>query len=327
MNRRAFIALAAGATAWPPGANAQPPPTPVIGFLHSASPEPYAIRLQGFHRGLKESGYVPGENVAILYHWAENQLDRLPDLAADLVRRRVAVIVASPGNAPVVIAKTATTTIPIVFLVSEDPVKHGLVASLARPGGNMTGVNFFNAELNAKRLELLRELLPQAMRIALLLNPANATNAQTTLTDVETAARTMGLQIQVLKASSNRDIDTAFNTLARDRPDALFVSGDSLFNSRRLHLAILAARHALPALYSSRDYPESGGLISYGSNVTDAYRELGVYTGRVLKGAKPAELPIVQPSKFELIINHQTARAIGIDVPPSLLARADEVIE
>jgi ABC-type uncharacterized transport system substrate-binding protein len=328
MRRREFVGLLGGAAAsWPLAARAQQPAIPVIGFLSPASPEVYANRLGGFRRGLKEAGYVEGENVTILYRWAENQLDKLPELAADLVRRRVTVIVTSPGNSPLVAVKAATTMIPIVFLVSEDPVRHGFVASLARPGGSLTGVNFFNAEVNAKRLELLREMVPAAARVAVLVNPTNTTNTQTTLRDVELAARTMGLQIQVLTASTNREIDAVFVTLGRERPDALFVSGDTLFNTRRLQLAILAARHGVLALYSSRDYPESGGLMSYGTNVTDAFREVGVYTGRVLKGAKPADLPVLQSSKFELIINHQTARALGVTVPPQLLARADEVIE
>ena len=327
MRRREVITLIGSAAAWPFAARAQQPVLPVIGFLSPASPEVYANRLGGFRRGLKDAGYVEGENVTILFRWAENQLDQLPELAADLVRRRVTVIVTSPGNSPLVAAKAATTMIPIVFLVSEDPVRHGFVASLARPGGSLTGVNFFNAEVNAKRLELLRELVPAAARVAVLVNPTNTTNTQTTLRDVELAARTMGLQIQVLTASTNREIDAVFVTLGRERPDALFVSGDTLFNTRRLQLAILAARHGVLALYSSRDYPESGGLMSYGTNVTDAFREVGVYTGRVLKGAKPADLPVLQSSKFELIINHQTARALGLTVPPRLLARADEVIE
>ncbi len=327
MRRRDFIGLLGGAAVWPLHARAQQPAMPVIGFLNSSSPETYANRLGGFHRGLRDAGYVEGENVTILYRWAESRMDRLPALAADLVQRRVAAIVASPGNAPPLAAKAATMTIPIVFLVSEDPVRYGLVASLARPGGNLTGVNFFNAELNAKRLELLHELVPAAARVAILVNPTNPTNAQTTLREGQLAARAMGLQIQVLNASTSREIDSVFATLGRERPDALFVGGDPLFNSRRLQLAILAARHGVPALYSSRDYPESGGLMSYGTNVTDAFREVGVYTGRVLKGAKPADLPVVQSSKFELVINHQTARTLGLTVPPTLLARADEVIE
>jgi len=327
MRRRDFLGVVGGAVAaWPVGARAQQA-MPVIGFLNPASSDIYAHRLRGFHRGLKESGFVDGENVTILYRWAENQADRLSELAADLVRRRVAVIVSSTGFAPALVAKAATATIPVVFLVSEDPVRTGLVASLARPGSNMTGVNFFNAELNAKRLELLRELVPSAARIAVLTNPAYATNMESLLRDVETAARVIGLKINVLKASTSREIDAAFKTLASERPDALVVGGDSLFNSRRLQLAILAASHAIPATYSSRDYPEYGGLMSYGTNVTDAFRQLGVYVGRILKGAKPSDLPVVQTNKFELVINAQTARALGLAVPPSLLARADEVIE
>jgi len=300
---------------------------PVIGFLNPSSPETYANRLRGFHRGLKDAGYVEGENVTILYCWAETQMDRLAEMAADLVRRRVSVLVTSPGATAAVAAKAATTAIPIIFLVSEDPVRLGLVASLARPGGNLTGINFFNAELNAKRLELLRELVPAATRVAVLVNPTNPANAQTTLREVELAASSMGLQMQVLKASTSREIDAVFATFGRERPDALSVGGDPMFNSRRLQLAILAARHAVPASYSSRDYPETGGLMSYGANVTDAFRQIGDYTGRILKGAKPADLPVVQATKFELVINHQTARSLGLSVPPTLLATADEMIE
>jgi putative tryptophan/tyrosine transport system substrate-binding protein len=265
--------------------------------------------------------------VAIEYRWAEAQIDRLPELAAELVRRRVAVIAASVGPAPVLAAKAATTTIPIVFIVPEDPVKLGLVASLARPGGNLTGINFFGAELAAKRLELLRELVPTAVRVAVLINPANATTTETALRDLQSAARPMGLQIQVLNASSSWEIDAAFATFVRERPDALFVVGDPLLNSRRVQLVHLATLHKVPATYSQRQYPEIGGLMSYGSNTTDAFRQVGVYVGRILKGAKPADLPVVQSSKFDLVINHQTARMLGLTVPPMLLARADEVIE
>ena len=248
-------------------------------------------------------------------------------MAADLVQWGVAVIVATGGVLSALAAKIATTTIPIVFIAAEDPVKHGLVSSLARPGGNLTGTNFLNTELAAKRLELLRGLLPRMVSVAVLINPANAMNANSTLRDVEAAARAMGLQIHVIRASTGREIDGAFATVLRERPDALFVGGDALFNARRVQLANLASRHAIPATYADRFLPEVGGLMSYGTSVTDAWRQVGEYTGRILKGAKPAELPVVQASKFELVINHQTARMLGLTVPPSLLAIADEVIE
>jgi putative ABC transport system substrate-binding protein len=328
MRRREFITVLGGAVAtWPLAARAQQPAMPVIGFLDPRSPDALADRLRGFRRGLKDAGYVEGENVVIVYRWAENQNERVPELAADLARRRVAVIVTPGGTPSALAAKAATTTIPIVFAVPEDPVRLGLVASLARPGGNATGINFFNVELAAKRLELLRELVPAAAHVAVLVNPTNVANTEANLKEVQLAGRAMGLQMQVVRASTSREIDAAFGTIVRERPDALFVGGDALFNSRRLQLALLAARHGLPATYPSRDYPVSGGLMSYGTDVTDAFRQVGAYAGRILKGAKPADLPVVQASKFELVISHQTARILGIDVPPTLLARADEVIE
>ena len=264
--------------------------------------------------------------MAIEYRWAENQVDRLPELAVELVRRQVAVVTTG-GPAAVLAAKAATTTIPIVFIVAEDPVRLGFVGSLARPGGNLTGINIFTIELAAKRLELLHELVPAAARVAVLVNPAEAAIAQTTVGDVEAAARALGLQIQVFNVSAIREIDAAFATFARERPDALFVAGDPFLSGRRVQLAQLAAFHRLPATYALRDYAEAGGLMSYGPSITDAWRQIGVYTGRILKGAKPADLPVVQPNKFELVINAGTARMLGLDVPPSLLARADEVIE
>jgi putative ABC transport system substrate-binding protein len=287
----------------------------------------FVDRLRGFRRGLKETGYVESENVAIEYRWAENQLDRIPLQAAELVRRQVAVIVASGGPFVALAAKAATTMIPVVFLATEDPVKLGLVANLARPGGNLTGINFFSGELTAKRLELLRLLAPAATRGAVLVNPANATGTENTLRDVQVAARAMGLQIQIFNAGTIGEIDAAFATLVRERSEALFVGADSFFQSRRLQLSLLAMRHAIPATYSTREFVEVGGLMSYGSSVADAYRQAGTYTGRILKGAKPADLPVEQSSKFEMVINGQTARILGLTLPPTLLATADEVIE
>src|SRR5262245_34848496 len=326
LRRRQFITLLGGAATWPFVARAQQAALPVIGFLHGASPVAWMDQLRGFHRGLKDAGFVEGENVAIVYSWAEGQYDRLPALVADLTRRQVTVLVVVTTLGALA-AKAATTTIPIVFLSAEDPVTLGLVASLARPGGNLTGINFFGLELAAKRLELLRELVPAATRVAVLVNPANPVTAEPTVRGVETAARAMGLQIQVLNASNNREIDADFSSFARDRPDALYIGAEQLFTLRSVQLVQLAARLAIPAIYSGRQFTNCGGLMSYAADITDAYRQVGVYTGRILKGAKPADLPVVQSTKFELIINHQTARMLGLEVPPSLLARADEVIE
>jgi putative ABC transport system substrate-binding protein len=324
MRRRAFILALGGAAAWPLAVRAQQPAMPVVGFLGVTSPETIADRLRAFRQGLKNTGYVDGENVAIVYRWTENPTDQFPELATELIRRPVGVIatIASAATA----AKEATTTIPIVFIAAEDPVRLGLVASLARPGGNLTGINIFSAELVAKRLELLRELVPAATRIAVLVNPTGPT-AETTVREVEPAARAMGLQIQVVNASSARDIDAAFATLGRERIDALFVGSDPFLTSRRVQLANLAARHVMPMTSGTREIVEAGGLMSYGSNIADAWRQLGVYVGRILKGAKPADLPVMQASKFELVINLQTARLLGISVPSSLLSVADEVIE
>jgi putative ABC transport system substrate-binding protein len=328
MRRRAFIALVGGGTtvsAWPLTVRAQQA-MPVIGFLQSASLDAMTDLLRGFHQGLKDTGYVEGENVAIEYRFADNQLDRLPALAADLVRRRVAMIVTG-SPPPAFAAKAVTKTIPIVFGVAEDPVRMGLVTSLARPGGNLTGINFFSTELVGKRLELLRELLPRAVRVAVFVNPANASITESTLRDLEPAARAMGLQIQVLNADTSREIDAVFANLGGERPDALFFGTGPFFNARRVQLAQWAARLAVPATYSSRLAAEAGGLMSYGTSRTDSYRQMGVIAGRVLKGAKPADMPVVQSTKFELVINAQTARMLGLTVPASLLSRADEVIE
>jgi len=326
INRREFITLLGGAAvAWPLAARAQQPAMPVIGFLHSSSPEPY--RLRAFRQGLKDAGFIEGENVAIEYRWADSQIDRLPALAAELVQRRVAVIAASGGTPSILAAKAATTTIPIVFALAEDPVRLGLVASLARPSGNLTGINFFGTELAAKRLELLRELVPGAIRIAVLVDPTNATNTETTVRGVEAAARAKGLQIQVLNASNSREVDATFATLASERPDALLVGSTAFLADRRVQLAQLAARHAVPAIYVDRQFAEVGGLMSYGASLGDAFRQVGVYSGRILKGAKPADLPVLQSTKFELVINAPTARMLGLTVPPTLLATADEVIE
>jgi putative tryptophan/tyrosine transport system substrate-binding protein len=327
MKRREFISLLGGAAAaWPLAAGAQQPAIPVIGVLDARSSGTIENSLRAFRQGLKDTGYVEGENVALEYRWADNQMDRLATLAAELVRRRPTVIAAS-GPVTVFAAKAATATIPTVFIINEDPVRLGLVASLARPGGNLTGINLFNAEITAKRLDLLRELVPGAARVGVLVNPTNATTTESTLRDVVVAARATGLQIKVLNASTSREIEAAFASFMRERSDVLFIASDPYYHSRRAQLVVLAARHTIPATYAQREFTEAGGLMSYGTNIADAYRQIGVYAGRILKGANPADLPVVQASKFELVINLPTARALGLEVPPMLLARADEVIE
>jgi putative ABC transport system substrate-binding protein len=326
IGRRELIAALGGAAAWPLAARAQQSAMSTVGFVTGRSPEDSARLGAAFRKGLNETGYVEAQNVMVEYHWLEGQYDRLPSLMVDLVGRRVAVIVALV-NAASLAAKAATTTTPIVFLVAEDPVSLGLVASLARPGGNMTGVNVLFAELVAKRLGLLHDLVPKAVRVAVLVNPANASNAEATLREIPEAARGLGLQIQVINASTSREIDAAFASVVRERADALFVAPDGFFVSRRVQLATLAARHAIPATYPSREVVEVGGLMSYGTDIVDMYRQVGVYTGQILKGAKPADLPVLQSTKFEFVINLQTARALGIEVPNSIQLLADEVIE
>jgi putative tryptophan/tyrosine transport system substrate-binding protein len=327
VRRRKFISLLGGAVAWPLAARGQQPAMPVIGYVGSESPDAFAGRLRAFRQGLSETGYVEGKNVAIEYRWAENQYDRFPALLADLVRREVTVIVAVTGTPPVLAAKAATTTIPIVFVTAGDPVALGLVASLNRPGGNLTGVATLTVELGPKQLEMLHELVPTATIIALLVNPTNPTNAETLSRDLQAAARTLGLQLHVLHASSERDFDTVFATLSRLRVGALVIGSDPFFNSRSQQLAALALRHAMPTMYPFREYAIAGGLISYGNSFADAHRQVGVYTGRILNGEKPADLPVQQATKVELIINLKTAKALGVTFPLSLLGRADEVIE
>ena len=327
MRRRDFITLLGAATAWPLAARAQQPAIPVVGIINAGSPETSVSRVTAFRQGLGELGYVEGQNITIDYRWAEGRYDRYPEMVADLIRRKVSVIATGASGPAAFAAKAATSSIPIVFGVGEDPVRLGLVASLARPGGNVTGVNFFTAEVAAKRLGLLRELAPRTTRVAVLVNPANAASAESTARDVRAAAPALGLQVQMLNAATVREIDNAYASLVHERADALVVAGDGFFNSRRVQLAMLAVRHAIPATYSVRDYPEAGGLISYGTSFADTFRQIGIYCGRILKGAKPADLAVLQSTKFELVVNMRAARMLGIEVPPMLLARADEVID
>ena len=327
MRRRNFISLVGGlAVAWPIAAGAQQSAMPVVGFIDVGSPADSGAHVASFRQGLNDMGYFEGRNILIEYRWAEGRHDRYPELAADLIRQKVNVIATGANSSASLAVKAATSTIPIVFGVGEDPVKLGLVASLARPGGNATGINFFATELTAKRLGLLREMVPGAARLAFLVNPANVT-AESMVKDLEAAAPAFGVQIQIFDAGTIREIDAAFASLVRQRFDALFVGPDLFFSTRRVQLAIAAARHAVPTIFAQREYAEAGGLMSYGTNIADTYRQVGVYTGRILKGAKPADLPVVQSTKFELVINAQTARTLGLTVPDNLLATADEVIE
>jgi putative tryptophan/tyrosine transport system substrate-binding protein len=326
IERRKFLATLGGAATWPLAARAQQAAMPTVGFVTGRSAEASVRQAAAFRKGLNETGYVEGQNLMVEYNWLEGRYDRLPALMADFVRRRVAVIVAF-ANVPALAAKAATTTIPIVFGVGQDPVRMGLVASLARPGGNATGINFFSQEAIAKRLGLLHDLVPKAVRIAALVNPANPSATEATVRELSEAAQALGLQIAVLNASTSREIEAAFSTLVSDRADAVFVAPDSFFAGRPVQFVTLAAHYRIPAAYTQRDFVEAGGLMSYGTDIPDMYRQVGVYTGQILKGLKPADLPVLQSTKFEFVINLQTARALGLEVPNALQLLADEVIE
>jgi putative tryptophan/tyrosine transport system substrate-binding protein len=328
MRRRDFISLIGStAVAWPLTAHAQQPTLPLVGVVSGQSPHSDARNAAAFYKGLSEAGYIDGQNVTVEYHWVEGHYDRLPGVMADLVRRQVAVIATTGNQATALAAKAATATIPIVFAVGQDPVKLGLVASLGRPGGNATGVNDFLSEVDAKRLRLLHDMVPKAARVAVLVNPANVASAEGTLQGTQQAAAATGVQLQILNATTIAEIDAAFASFARERPDALFVAADSFFSSRAVQFSTLSARERIPAAYSLRDYVAAGGLMSYGADLAEIGHEVGVYTGKILRGAKPADLPVQQSTKFNFAINLQTARALGIEVPSGLLSIADEVIE
>jgi putative ABC transport system substrate-binding protein len=327
MQRREFITLIGGAAAWPLAARAQQPALPLIGYLNSGAPEASTDVVAAFRKGLSEMGYLEGRNVAIEFRWSRGEADRLPELAADLIRRGVAVIATPNGGPSALAAKALTTTIPIVFSTATDPVQAGLVASLNRPGGNVTGIAWLGIEIQGKQLGLLHELLPRAGRFAVLVNPSFGAIAEPTVKEVQSAASSLGLEVEVLNATTSREIDLAFATLVQKRADGLLFGPSNLFSNRRVQITTLATRHAVPVIYYAREFTAAGGLMSYGASATDQDRQVGIYVGRILKGEKPADLPVIRPTKFEFVINLQTAGTFGIEIPPTLLARADEVIE